>query len=158
MALTLNDAQETELLKTLGLPDAQPGETDVELVIAAVTDLADQAGDPAKPSTIAASAKRAGLEVLDNDTAAALRRDAQEGRRVVAAAAKARTEAVVDDAIRKGKIAGSRRKHWITIIEADPESATILASIADETAVPLTEVGHSEDAPANADGGGEWFY
>lgn len=128
-----------------------------QLVIDTAVDLAAQLGDPAKPSTIAASAKRAGLEALDTDTAAALRRDAAEGRKIAAAAAKSKVEASVDDAVGKGNITPSRRKHWVALIEADPGMADVLAATPNETAVPMTEVGHSAD---NADltQPATWFY
>ncbi|WP_224097756.1 hypothetical protein [Mycobacterium avium] len=111
------------------------------------------------PSTIAASAKRAGLEVLDTDTAAALRRDAAEGRKIAAAAAKAKVEAAVAHAVDKGKITPARRKHWVNLIEADPGMADVLAAVPAETAVPLTEVGHAADDGTEdlAERGG-WFY
>ena len=83
--------------------------------------------------------------MLDNDTAAALRRDAAEGRKIKTAAAKAKVEASVDDAVDKGKITPSRRKHWVTLIEADPGMADVLAAVPNETAVPLIEVGHGTD-------------
>ncbi|WP_024448082.1 hypothetical protein [Mycolicibacterium iranicum] len=161
MALTLNDTQEADLLKLLGLPEAAPGESDVELVIDTITDLAAQveALDPDKPSTVAAAAARSGMEVLDKETAAALRRDAAEGRRVAAAAAKEKVETAVDDAIGKGKVLASRRKHWVTLIEADPEMADVLARIPDETAVPLTAIGHAASADsADVSEPAPWFY
>lgn len=161
MALTLNDEQEADLLKLLGLPEAAPGESDVELVIDTITDLAHQveALDPAKPSTVAAAAARNGMEVLDKDTAAALRRDAAEGRRVAAAAAKANVEASVDDAVTKGKITPARRKHWVSLIEADPAMADVLAAVPNETAVPMSEVGHSADnGTGDLDKPAAWFY
>jgi hypothetical protein len=142
------------LLGALGLPDDTD---DPQLVVDTAIDLAAQLGDPAKPSTIAASAKRAGLEVIDADTAAALRADAAEGRKIAAAAAKAKVEAAVDDAVGKGKITPARRKHWVTLIEADPGMADVLAAVPNETAVPMSEVGHAADT-ANGDDSGEWFY
>src|SRR5690348_11566002 len=128
MALTLTDDQAAALLEALGLP---ADTTDAQLVVDTTKDLAAQAEtlDPAKPSTVAAAAKRNGMEVLDKDTADALRRDAQEGRRLAAAAAQARVEASVDDAIAKGKITPARRRHWITLIGADPGMAEVLASV-----------------------------
>ena len=39
---------------------------------------------------------------------------------------------------------------------ADPGMLEVLASVPDETAVPMTELGHSIE-PADA-GGSEWFY
>lgn len=154
MSFTLTDEQSTELLATLGLP---ADTTDAALVLATAADLAAQAEgvDPAKPSTVAAAAAKAGLEVLDSATVAALRHDAAQGRQLAAAAAHAKVEASVDDAIAKGKITPPRRKHWVSLIEADAAMADVLASIPNETAVPMTETGHSDivttDKPA-------WFY
>lgn len=145
------------LLEALGLP---ADNTDPDLVVATAQDLAAQveALDPAKPSTVAAAAARNGMEVLDKDTADALRRDAQEGRRIAAAAARAKVEASVDDAIGKGKIAPSRRKHWVDLITADPGMADVLASVPNETAVPLVEVGHAADKVTGEPAESGWFY
>jgi hypothetical protein len=68
-----------------------------------------------------------------------------------------KVEASVDDAIAKGKIAPSRRGHWVTLIQADPGMAEVLTSVPNETAVPMTELGHSLETN-DADTGGEWFY
>ena len=156
MALEFDDAQAAALLDAVGLP---ADTTDPQLVVDTAVDLAAQLEDvdAAKPSTIAAAAKRNGMEVIDKDTADSLRRDAQEGRRIAAAAARAKVEASVDDAIGKGKIMPSRRKHWVTLIEADPPMADTLASIPNETAVPLTEMGHGTDTDDLAEPAG-WFY
>ncbi|MFT8180081.1 Mu-like prophage I protein [Mycobacteroides abscessus subsp. abscessus] len=156
MAFTLTDEQSTQLLDVLGLP---ADTTDPTLVLATAADLATQAEgvDPAKPSTVAAAAAKAGLEVLDSATVAALRHDAAQGRQLAAAAMHARVEASVDDAIAKGKITAPRRKHWVTLIEADAAMADVLASIPNETAIPMTELGHSADDIATADKPA-WFY
>lgn len=162
MALTFNDDQEAELLKTIGLPEANPGETDVQLVLDTIADLAEQAGgvDSGKPSAIAAAAKAAGLEVVDTASLAALRSDAAEGRRMQAAAELAQIETTVDDAINKGKIPTARRAHWVALIQADAGMAEVLAATPNETAVALTELGHSLE-PISTTGNGaddEWFY
>jgi Mu-like prophage I protein len=139
MTLTFDDSQTATLLEALGLsPDAD----EPDVIMATVADLAAQAAGITadKPSTIAAAAKKAGLEVIDTDTADALRRDAAEGRKIAAAAARAKVEAAVDDAINDGKITPSRRKHWVSLIEADPGMAEVLAAMPNETAVPLTEL------------------
>lgn len=142
MTLTFDDDQAAALLEALGLP---ADTTDPQLVTDTAVDLAAQVADidPAKPSTVAAAAKKAGLEVIDTATAESLRRDAADGRKMAAAAAQQRIEASVDDAVRKGKITPARRKHWITLIGADPGMAEVLASVPNETAVPMTEAGHS---------------
>ncbi|WP_167470680.1 hypothetical protein [Mycobacterium innocens] len=65
------------------------------------------------------AAKKHGLELLDADTLAALKRDAQEGRRIAAAGTKAKIEAAVDDAVNRGKITAARRKHWDAVALPD---------------------------------------
>lgn len=157
MALTLTDEQTAALLEALGLP---PDTVDADLVVDTTKDLAAQAQalDPAKPSTVAAAAKRNGLEVIDPATLSALRADAQEGRNLAAAAAQQRITAAVDDAIGKGKITPARRQHWEALIKADPGMADVLASVPNETAVPLTELGHSNEPSSDRDGDSGWFY
>ncbi|XTP37170.1 hypothetical protein ACORG1_13525 [Mycobacterium sp. TJFP1] len=159
MALTLTDEQAAALLDALGLP---ADTTDLELVVDTATDLAAQVADldPAKPSTVAAAAKRAGLEVIDSDTLAALRTDATEGRQIKAAAERQKVEDAVAAAVNKGKITPARRKHWINLITADPGMAEVLASVPDETAVPMTEIGHGVDAADGRPGESRdsWFY
>lgn len=161
MALTFNDEQEAELLKLLGLPEAAPGDTDAGLTLDTITDLAAQveAMDPAKPSTVAAAAKRNGMEVIDTATADALRRDAAEGRRVAAAAAATKVETAVEAAINTGRITPGRKKHWITLCSNDDAMLEHLASIAPGTAVALSEIGHAADVNTGdlADAA-EWFY
>jgi hypothetical protein len=159
MALTLtpDDDQEARLRAALGLADDV---TDNETILATIEDLAAQVVgmNPEQPSSVAAAANRHGMEVIDTDTAAALRRDAAEGRKIAAAAAKARVEAAVADAVDKGKITPSRRKHWVTLIEADPGMADVLAAVPNETAVPLSEVGHSADGTGDLAEASTWFY
>jgi hypothetical protein len=157
MALTFDDDQAGALLQSLGLPNDT---NDLDLALQTAADLASQVADTdmAKPSTVAAAARRSGMEVLDKDTAAALRRDAQEGRRIAAAAARAQVEATVDDAVNNGKITAARRTHWVQLIEADPGMANVLASVPNETAVPMSEVGHAAQMDRPSDNDSAWFY
>lgn len=160
MALTFDDTQAAVLLALLGLPEDTD---DLGLVIDTVKDVTRDpmlpVPDDASASQVAAAAKKHGLELLDADSLAALRRDAQEGRRIAAAAAKAQVEAAVDDAVNRGKITAARRKHWVSLIEADPGMADVLAGVPDETAVPLSELGHSTDTSRDtADDSAGWFY
>ncbi|WP_422748012.1 hypothetical protein ACN27E_07900 [Mycobacterium sp. WMMD1722] len=154
MALTFTDDQATALLDLLGLPSDT---TDIDTILATVKDAVGQPIDDAKPSAVAAAAKRVGLEVVDTDTLTALRHDAAEGRQIKAAAARQAVEDAVDKAIGKGKITFSRRKHWVDLIAADPGMADVLASVPDETAVPLTEIGHGVEASAPHSETAEWF-
>jgi hypothetical protein len=157
MALTFDDTQAAALLEALGLP---PETTDIDLILATAADLAAQAAgmNPEKPSTVAAAARKAGLETIDAASLAALKHDAQEGRAMAAAAKQQKIEAAVDEALRLGKIARSRRKHWIMLCTNDEGMLAELAAVPNETAVPLTEIGHStEPADEHADTG-RWFY
>lgn len=159
MALTFNDEQAAALLEALGLP---ADTVDIETILATVKDAATAStADGAQPSAVAAAARRVGLGVMDNDSLEALKRDAAEGRQIKAAAAKQKIEASVDDAISKGKITPARRKHWVTLIEADPEMADVLASTPNETAIPMTEIGHGLDSDGRNPGADKepgWFY
>ncbi|OPX11995.1 hypothetical protein [Mycobacterium sp. AT1] len=159
MALTLNDTQEAELIKLLGLPEAEPGEADTELVIDTVVDLAAQAEafDPAKPSAVAAAARRSGMDLVDHDLHEALKRDAAAGRQAVAAAARQKVEASVDAAIDRGALAPARRGAWIELISADNAMADVLAKVPDHAVVPLSEIGHAA-TPSDIDRPVGWFY
>jgi hypothetical protein len=156
MALTLDDTQSAALLTALGLP---PDTADVDLVVAAVADLASQAAgiNAEAPATIAAAARKAGLEVVDGDTLAALRTDAASGRQMAAAAKAQKIEAAVDDAITKGKVTPGRKAHWVSLCSHDEQMLATLAAFPNELAAPMSEVGHSIDA-VDADAGGGWFY
>ncbi|MDC8980503.1 phage protease [Mycobacterium marinum] len=156
MALTFDDDQAAALLDALGLP---VDTTDLELILAAVADLVEQStGGEQKPSNVIAAAKRQGLDVVDADALAALRAEAAEGRQIKAAAARQKIEDAVDAAINKGKITVARRKHWLNLIEADPGMAEVLASVPDETAVPLTEIGHGQADEATNGPTDAWFH
>ncbi len=159
MALTLefDDAEAAVLLDRLGL-DADT--TDVDLIKATLTDALRSAPltVDSPPSQIAAAARKHGLEAVDTATLTALKRDAAEGRQMAAAAKAQRIEAAVDEAVRKGKITAPRKRHWMTLTEADPGMADVLAAVPDETAVPLTEVGHSTEARADDKADATWFY
>jgi hypothetical protein len=158
MALTFDDTQAATLLKLLGLP---PDTTDIDTVLATVNDLVtDEQSEPdGKPSAVAAAAKRHGLDVIDSATLESLRREATEGRTLKASVERQGIETTVDDAICKGKIAASRRKHWVSLIGADPGMADVLASVPNETAVPLTEIGHGVDSESGELAQtAEWFH
>lgn len=156
MALTFDDEQTTALLGPLGLP---ADTTDPTTVLATVVDaLAADTLANAAPSAIIAAAEKAGLEVVDPDTLAALRNDATEGRKMKATIERQRIEEVVASAVSRGAITVARKDHWVNLITADPEMATILKNTPDETAVPLNEIGHgvSNEGGTHPDDGWDW--
>lgn len=133
------------LLESLGLPvDADP-----ETVLATVEDLVTTPEPTAKEVAAAAG--------LDETALAQLRHDAEQGRVIAAAARKRDVAEKVTAAVSRGAITPSRREHWITAIEADPLMADTLASLPDELAVPLTEIGHGQDKPDEVVEPAAWF-
>ncbi|KZS70655.1 hypothetical protein A4G26_25435 [Mycobacterium kansasii] len=156
MALMFDDEQAAELLGALGLP---ANTTDIDTTLATVKDaVTASTAESAQPSAVAAAARRVGLELIDADTISALRRDAAEGRQLKAAAARKKIEDTVNDAISKGKITVARRQHWVNLISADPAMAEVLASVPDETAVSLTEIGYSLAEEATNGPTDAWFH
>ncbi|TWS21784.1 hypothetical protein FK268_22930 [Tsukamurella sputi] len=140
------------IIAVLGLDDTATSDD----VLAAVTDLATaEAAGAGAPSAIVAAARKRGLTVLDADQVAKLRRDALEGQKIQAKANTDRREGLVAAAINRGAITPGRRKHWLALLEADPGMEQILASTPAETAVPLTEIGHSVDLDHSQMTGGD---
>lgn len=146
--IEFTEEQLAALVAALGLP---ADTTDVEVILAAVTDLATA------ETAIAAKAAGQGLTLIDADQLAALEAAAEEGRTIAAAAARAVVEGHVDTAIREGKLPPSRRDHWLQLIEADASMADVLASA--PVVVPLTEIGYGTEGGAerDADTGDQWF-
>lgn len=142
-------------LQKLGL-DA---EADDDAVNAAIEALPDQpeAGsgeaapvEEATPEQIAAAAKKHGLTVYTSEVADRLTADATAGREARDRQQRDDDAKVVDAAISKGKITPSRREHFITLMASDREgTTTLLEKTLQESAVPLTEMGHSTEPVDN---------
>lgn len=76
----------------------------------------------------------------------------EDGQRAQIELARLRRDNVINDAVRTGKIALSRREHWERMYANDPSyAASALAAIEPESAVPLTELGHSGGLDHQAD-------
>lgn len=116
--------------------------TDPEAVVLAVEDMATT---PVDAATVAA--KTGGL-VIDPVAYETLKSEAERGRTVAAAAATREREQAVTAAIQKGAIPPARKAHWMTVLEADPTMAKVLASM--PNVIPLTEIGHAN--PGGDDG------
>lgn len=132
--VTLPEALWTRLTEALGMAaDANP-----ETVVVAVEELTIA---PGSENAVAAAAvlASAGRDALDQ-----LRADAEQGRVLASAMRKRDVEDKVSAAARRGAITPADKKHWTALIEADPTKADVLASLPDEFAVPLTEIGHGQ--------------
>lgn len=118
------------------------------------TGAADSTTELETPAQVAAAAKRLGMTVLDAATETGLRADASAGREALARIQRQEDSAVVSSAVSDGKIPPSREAHYLGLMERDREGTTAwLASLPKESAVPLSELGHSteptEDITAN---------
>lgn len=123
---------------------ALPPDSDAETVALAVE-------DAVTTPPVAASA---GLIQVDPDTLTALRRDAEQGRAIAAAAVQRERTQLVAAAVAQGKITPARREHWLTVLGADPGMADTLASLP-AGLVPLVEIGYSGEEVAEP---AAWFH
>ncbi|MDH6199192.1 hypothetical protein M2272_005860 [Mycobacterium frederiksbergense] len=104
----------------------------------------------ATPEQIAAAAQRFGLTVLDSEVASRLTADAAAGREARDRQQREDDAKVVDSAIGKGKITPARREHFLAMMSADREgTTTLLEKTLQESAVPLTELGHATEPVDN---------
>jgi len=89
--------------------------------------------------------KEQGLTVVDGEALAKLQADATAGAEIAASAADAKRKGVIEAAIGKGKIAPSRREHFVSALESGAiDEATIDAL--PENVVPVAQRGATEDA------------
>lgn len=108
---------------------------------------ANLVGVEGTPEQIAAAAKRYGLTVLDAQVAQNLAADAAAGREARNRQQREDDAKVVDSAIGKGKITPARRDHFLALMASDRKGTTeLLENTLQESAVPLTELGHSTEA------------
>lgn len=115
----------TRLLEALALP----ADTDLETAVTAVEDL-----------VTTPTAASAGLTALDPGTLAHLRRDAEQGRQLAAAAAARDRTTLVAAAVRDGRIPVGRSDHWLTVLTVDPGMHTVLAGMPPGL-IPVSEIG-----------------
>jgi ATP-dependent protease ClpP protease subunit len=109
-------------------------------ILAAVDELKARADAPKLPDGAVPIEK----EQLEQLQAAA--RDGQEARE------QQRTEhreQLVSAAVKDGRIAASRREHWLTALKADPEGAEESLKALAPGLIPVAELGHAGDDPAD---------
>lgn len=131
-----------EIAARLGIAE----DADESTVLNKIDELTELATAPAdtSPSQIAALAEAHGLRVIDSAQFDQLESELTALREQAAEQDRAARNAVVDDAIRSGKITAGRRDHWIALIDADPDGTTeLLNQLPDQLAVPTREAGHN---------------
>lgn len=143
--------QITRLLEALGLG---ADVTDAELVVTAVEELVTA------PPVAAASAAAAGGVVLDPASYDELKRNADRGVALAAAAKTREATTAVDAAISAGKLPPARRQHWLNVIQADPAMAATLKAMPVVFTLAGAELGHSDpglNGPDDVTEPAAWF-
>lgn len=86
-----------------------------------------------------------GITMIEDSVLDQLRADAAAGREAREAQIDDRRQRTVENAIKAGKIAPSRRDHWLAAIEADEEGATATLNALAPGLIPVTALGTEID-------------
>lgn len=135
----------------LGITDAEAKE---DAILAALDEALTEQVEPEDGQPKASAPE--GVTTIEVDVLEAMRADLAEKTAALAEVqAKAdaeRRDAIVAKAIKEGKVAPARREHWLAQLNADEEGAVqVLDSLAPGT-IPLSEIGHSDEPEADAEG------
>lgn len=131
-----SDEQLADLRAKLGLPadaDLDPG-----ALLSGIEKLAAAGGDgtPGKTPTNAPGTVTVDRQVWDD-----MQTRINKLEKVRASQQRNDRERMVDDAIRAGKFAPSRREHWLRVAEADPEGTAQLLAGLTPGSVPISDLG-----------------
>lgn len=134
----MSDTLQDGLRERLGMTAAA---TDAEVM--AVLD--ERLAAPATDSVVVPPIP-AGAVVMDAAALADLRRDAALGVQARNEQISAQRDAVVNDALREGRITSESRDHWRQMLDTDAEPIAVaaLASMAVGSAMPVVEIGHAD--------------
>ena len=133
--MQLSDEQLATLRAKLGLPEGT--DLDPDTLLSGIEKLA-ASGDSSPGKT---PKHQPGTVVVDQQVWADTQNRIKRLEEIRAAQQRIERERMVDDAIRAGKFAPSRRDHWLRIAEADPEgTAQLLAGLTPGT-VPVSDLG-----------------
>lgn len=132
------------LREKLGIPAAAELNEDelLEAVDEALAEVEEDEDGTAEVTPAAASAAP-GTVVVDEDSYRELQAAAQEGRAARQEQLASRRVAVVDKAVRTGRIAPARKDHWLNAIEVDPGAEEVLNSLAPGLVVPMDPAGYT---------------
>lgn len=141
---------------TQGLRDrlgiAADAELDDDQLLAAVDEALEERAEPA-PEAAAATARNLpeGTEVIDSETLAQLRAQAEEGAAARAEQDKQRRAEKVDAAIKAGKFGPARRESWLNALEIDEDGATADLERLTPGLIPMAQIGDAGQPDADED-------
>ncbi|MGV9666942.1 phage protease [Nocardia niigatensis] len=148
----ITNEQLAALRTALGLADT----ADLNAIITAIQDLATAAADQAQQDAqaqadaaaqVAAGRLPAGAVAIDTGRLAALEADSREFKAHLARQRTAEIDVALSTAISEGRITPANRETWRKTLDADLDHGrTLLASMAPNTAVPVSELGHATEA------------
>lgn len=130
----ITDEQSTSLAQRLGVPEDADGDTILAALDEALQERAEESGS--------GQGNTEGVVALDQDTYEQLRADASAGREARQEQQAQRRQGLVNAAVRDGRIAPARAKHWLKSLEADPEGAEASLAGLEKGLIPVDEIGH----------------
>ncbi|MGY4098052.1 phage protease [Nocardia sp. R16R-3T] len=147
----ITNEQLAALRTALGLAD----DADLATIIAAIQELAISAAEQAQTDAQAqadaaaqvAAGRVPGAVVVDSGRLAALEADSAQFKTFLAKQRRDDIEVTLSTAISDGRITPANKETWRETLDADLERGkTLLASMAANSAVPVTELGHATEA------------
>ena len=96
---------------------------------------------------------QAGAVVLDEATVAEMKANAAAGAEALKAQVLQRQTAVVDQAIKAGKLMPARRDHYLALMSKDEQGTTEFIGQLEPGTIPVIERGVNPDQNLNGDGG-----
>lgn len=139
------------LRERVGIP--ADAELDEDQILAAVdealAEVEEEENGVAEVTPAAAAAP--GTVVVDEDSYRELVASAQEGREARQEQLANRRTAIVENAVRTGRIAPARKDHWLNAIEADPGAEEVLNSLAPGLVVPMEPAGYTGGVDESTD-------
>lgn len=134
------------LAERLGIDADADDETTLKAIDEALAERAedDPAADEPGLDDIQAAAAKLGLTVVNKSQWDAVTQQATAGEQARAQQLADHRDSVVNEAVRLGKIAPAQKANFVALLEKDPAGTEkFLAELPNETAVPMSELGHA---------------
>lgn len=133
----------TEIREALGLTEDT---SDEDVLTAAL----DRLTEPAPPPPAPEAALPEGVVAISEAQLDELRNDAQAGREARAQQIKAERNALVDAAVKDGRIAPAERDAWFAKLETGTGAEQVLAALKPGV-IPVDQIGHGGNADLDSD-------